>query len=467
MDVLPNELLCLILQELLPAGLAGLVAQVCHSWRDCIPPHQRKRLGARFFLSFSGGNAPSQVDAEHKTKLWEWATHNGLLSAEDLHLAAAATGRLGLLQELTHDKASFRPTLPDLKKIMKEAARGGHLAVLQWAYRSVPEHQRLGVYEETCWTAAVAGHIHVLRWVANDLDDLAQVLHGRTVACAASGGQLGVFRWMKEQAEEHQRKHQGEKLEVSMVLLTRHAARKGHLHVLRWAVEENGYDLTKDDYLYSCAAQGGRLDVVEWMYSLGARVKEGDTYACSQAVEAGDLNMVQWLLAHGGELDKWQTFDTAASAGHLHLLKWVWANGCPWSSFAAGFAAEMGHTEVLRWLYQQKGADLVEDCFFQPTAICTAAAQGGHLGALQYLRLEVKFPWGVDTCNAAISANNLQLLRWMREEADPPCPWDESTSHKALQLARWEMLQWMLEEAEPPCPASQDTILKYGKQKKQ
>ena len=40
----------------------------------------------------------------------------------------------------------------------------------------------------------------------------------------------------------------------------------------------------------------------------------------------------------------------AALCGHLEVLKWARANGCPWHEEACTAAAEGGHVEVLKWL---------------------------------------------------------------------------------------------------------------------
>jgi hypothetical protein len=40
----------------------------------------------------------------------------------------------------------------------------------------------------------------------------------------------------------------------------------------------------------------------------------------------------------------------AASGGHLDVLQWARANGCPWSKETCTYAAEAGQFEVLKWL---------------------------------------------------------------------------------------------------------------------
>jgi hypothetical protein len=39
----------------------------------------------------------------------------------------------------------------------------------------------------------------------------------------------------------------------------------------------------------------------------------------------------------------------AAKRGHLEVLKWARANGCPWTSDTCSYAAKGGHLQVLKW----------------------------------------------------------------------------------------------------------------------
>jgi hypothetical protein len=46
----------------------------------------------------------------------------------------------------------------------------------------------------------------------------------------------------------------------------------------------------------------------------------------------------------------------AAGTGHLDVLKWSRAAGCPWNEQACEEAAGEGHMEILRWLHENGGA---------------------------------------------------------------------------------------------------------------
>ncbi|KAL6047431.1 Ankyrin repeat-containing domain [Balamuthia mandrillaris] len=281
-DELPEELLSFILTELLPEGLAGLLSQVCRRWRECIPPDRRNRLGARTILAL----APNNNEAD---TLWEWATGCGLLAVprKKLFLVAAATGRVHALQALAHGLPWYQ--LGKAQRLTEEAAKAGHLQVLQWLHQHL-ESWQIGSFEfQVLDTAAFAGHTHILQWMASTPlkgGVLKDVFCSSCVAAAARGGQLETLKWMKhglearkaaavhahapgdgEDSTKNQQELFTEHLDVprffECVLCS--AAEGGHFHLLQWVVEELGHQpasTAKTLLLFNAAAEGGRVDIL-------------------------------------------------------------------------------------------------------------------------------------------------------------------------------------------------------------
>jgi hypothetical protein len=52
----------------------------------------------------------------------------------------------------------------------------------------------------------------------------------------------------------------------------------------------------------------------------------------------------------------------AAQGGHLRVLQWARANGCPWDVWTCIAAEEGGHQEVLQWA-RSNGCPLPEEFF--------------------------------------------------------------------------------------------------------
>jgi hypothetical protein len=72
---------------------------------------------------------------------------------------------------------------------------------------------------------------------------------------------------------------------------------------------------------------------------------------------------------------------------------------------------------------------------------CAAAAEGGHLELLQWLRTQSRCPWDVWTCADAASFGRLEVLQWARAQ-EPPCPWDLFTCAYAALGGHLELLRW-------------------------
>ena len=105
----------------------------------------------------------------------------------------------------------------------------------------------------------------------------------------------------------------------------------------------------------------------------------------------------------------------AAKGGHLEVLKWLRENGCPWDEETCRYAAYGGHFEVLKWAR-------ANDCPWDKTT-CTRAAEGGQLEVLKWARAN-GCPWDEDTCAYAALNGHLELLKWARANG---CPWSEET----------------------------------------
>jgi hypothetical protein len=132
----------------------------------------------------------------------------------------------------------------------------------------------------------------------------------------------------------------------------------------------------------------------------------------------------------------------AAKSGDLDVLKQFAQEPCPWDGFTCNAAAGGGHLHVLEWLRAQD-----PPCPWTE-ATCMWAAKSGNLEVLQWLRAQdPPCPWGA--CTAAVS-NDLAVLQWMRAQ-DPPAPWSSDAVKYALESDNFEMLLW-LRSQQPPCP---------------
>eukprot|EP00611_Tribonema_gayanum_P019741 TRINITY_DN3479_c0_g1_i1.p1 TRINITY_DN3479_c0_g1~~TRINITY_DN3479_c0_g1_i1.p1 ORF type:complete len:218 (-),score=36.19 TRINITY_DN3479_c0_g1_i1:283-936(-) len=123
--------------------------------------------------------------------------------------------------------------------------------------------------------------------------------------------------------------------------------------------------------------------------------------------------------------------------GHLEVLQWAHANGCPWSEEVCSAAAEGGHLELLQWAR-------ANDCPWSKR-VCSGAASGGHLELLQWAHAN-GCPWDQEVCSAAAAGGHLEVLQWARANG---CPWSESACYDALGDGHCDVLRWALANGAP------------------
>ena len=136
----------------------------------------------------------------------------------------------------------------------------------------------------------------------------------------------------------------------------------------------------------------------------------------------------------------------AAWYGYLEVFEKYWSQGPQeklrklWDTETCCYAAFHGHLEVMKWL-RAKGCPWGNQTSYR-------AAEGGHLEVLQWMRAQdPPCPWNRDVCYwAAASKGHLEVLRWMRSQG---CPWDEGVSCVAATYGYLKTLVWLIQEG---CP---------------
>ena len=141
--------------------------------------------------------------------------------------------------------------------------------------------------------------------------------------------------------------------------------------------------------------------------------------------------------------------------GHLAVLQWARAQSCPWNKYtcssrlgatsrccggralraARGTSTRAlrqlgGHLAVLQWARAQ-------GCPW--TSTCSSAAGGGHLAVLQWARAPAAR--GRYTCSSA-AGGATAVLQWARAQG---CPWDEETLFSSWRR-HLAVLQWARSE---------------------
>ena len=116
-----------------------------------------------------------------------------------------------------------------------------------------------------------------------------------------------------------------------------------------------------------------------------------------------------------------QTCIWAAFHGHLEVMKWLRAKGCPWGFRTSFKAAQGGQLEMLQWMRAQD-----PPCPWN-SSVCYHAALHGHLEVLRWARSQ-GCPWDKDLIWVAASEGQLKALILLIKEG---CPYDKEECRRA------------------------------------
>ena len=96
-------------------------------------------------------------------------------------------------------------------------------------------------------------------------------------------------------------------------------------------------------------------------------------------------------------------------------------------------AARCGYLQVFEKYWSQGPQEKLSKLWDEDT--CSWAAFRGHLEVIKWLRAK-GCPWGKVTSYRAADGGHLEVLQWMQAQ-DPPCPWDEDVFLTLLVMVTW------------------------------
>ena len=169
-----------------------------------------------------------------------------------------------------------------------------------------------------------------------------------------------------------------------------------------------------------------------------------------KVAETNKLELLKW--AREEKKCKWneRTINAAAEQGNLEMVKYCVANECHIESEACAFAALKGHLEVLKYLREE--AEAPWDWY-----TATWAAQNGHLHILEYL-VERKYDkYDEYVCVNTAKNGQLDCLKFLHETAK--VPWDYRAVRQAHYYNHTECVQYLLDNN---CPLPPGWRYEYG-----
>ncbi|GLC68265.1 hypothetical protein PLESTF_000668300 [Pleodorina starrii] len=332
--------------------------------------------------------------------------------------AAAAAGQLDMCKVLRARGCLWG-------KSLSAAARGGHRHVCEWLLASGCPFDR-----DVVCAAAMGGQEDLMQWLLTELqgrlrDEKLSDLCWSLLRAAAEYLSLAALQRLRQQLMAG---HHGSNLQQQLEQL-REAG--------RGAILAAAAGSTTPDWQAK----------VEWMEGLGYPRK---AEACESAVRAGDgdaaVARLQWLRGRGYPLD---VADTAVCAGNLAALRFLveQAGVRPTGDqFVVTAAARQGHLAVLQYLH-------ASGCPVDARSVAVGAARAGHLPLVAWAveGLGVAPADGADSLlDCAVESGNLELMIWLHARGWALGPRAiPSAIPSAIQKGCEEALEWLVERG---CP---------------
>ena len=213
-----------------------------------------------------------------------WLHRNNGASCND----AARAGRVDVLRWMRSNGYTWNA------RTSAAAALGGHLDVLRWLHRRGCPRD-----EETYDIAEVGENLEMVKWLRRSRPGWPRC------RIVASLGSLSVFSWLHT-------------LECGDTCTAPYsAALYGRVDVLSW-LDERGRSFT--GLVCEYAAAGGQLGALKWL-SLRA---PWDAHVCVAACRYGHLHVLKWAVENGC---RWSPAECKLAAGEFpDILRWVCAN---------------------------------------------------------------------------------------------------------------------------------------------
>ncbi len=186
------------------------------------------------------------------------------------------------------------------------------------------------------------------------------------------------------------------------------------------------------------AAESGRLDVIKYLRDNGCHLDYGTHFALTTS---GHLDILEYILegqtednlkeAYGPMCVQY-LFSASASAGHLHIVKYLHEKGFGWETNTIYEACQNDHFEVFKYAIEN-------GCPYE--AIHPPI---GHIKFMKYLE-EREIPWKYRACKDAASKGNLDALKYAHENG---CDWQDAVNMAAAH-GYLECLKYAVEHGAP------------------
>lgn len=285
------------------------------------------------------------------------------------------------------------------KLLVRIAALHGHLPMLEWLLKNDKSFEAMVKYSQNRY-ALICQHPEVVHWILNRSHQVGILIWMNK---AVTEGNMEFIKWNDTHEEEYPKAFGSESIskaagaghleflkylhmiefECLSAMAMHNAAAAGHLELLQW-LEATSLKYSNSDVVFNSprleAARNGHLHPIKWLLEESQLFLSDEserlcwyTEAMNGAIEAGDCAMLKYLFEHRPFACTTRGLTRAIARGDLEMVEWLHARGFKSVKDLMKEAAEYGHLAILQWLYEtllEHGKD---------EAVVDAAAQNNHL----------------------------------------------------------------------------------------
>lgn len=272
------------------------------------------------------------------------------------------------------------------RKIVLNAIEYGHTHILDWAHEKDFEWPNNAIVN-----SIKHNQHHILKWFLSTSKNIFKNSQYNPCITAVAHHRFNILKWMYEH-NLHQW-HQE---------ITREAAKRGHLDILKW-LHEKECPMPQD--LCNIAATNNFLNILQWARKIGCHWDESTVY---MAGYNQNLKIFKWCVQHRCPLS-FNAINVFLGTFHdnvLSVLDLLYQNNCPMNIKTFNIAIEHQPLNVLQWLHSHQ-------CSWDGESLITATIA---LGMDDYFE-KVKWLWDngcprpANLLEIALSQNNIKVAQ--------------------------------------------------------
>jgi hypothetical protein len=349
--------------------------------------------------------------------------------------------------------AAFKAGMPKHKHLNDGAAAAGDLAKLKFLYKKMKCPL---VEDEVIVSAAQSGSVPLLQFLVKE----GCLIADDTLAAAASAGSIPVLEYLLEHEEETTVRHDW----------LSDAALSGHLHVLRWAADNDTESAIEwnDRSICSSAAQSGSIEMMQFLQEKGANLAEHNVTSdagweeesVTTKAARGERKEMLWLKQQG-IVPTVHAMRDAAELDMLDMCLFLHTEcSCPWDASVLIGAANNGFFELVQALHER-------GCPIDVHPVRWHAARCGRVDILErLLQMPGQPVWTPKQLTALLNlagkTEQLAVAKWLRQQgAEWPTVLGNTTRNWKGKLLQWARRQVCTSEL-PADPIREFFLLKQS-----